>query len=409
MSGKTLAIVVKGFPRLSETFVARELAALEARDIRFTLHALRAPGSDAKLTDAKVSARPDYLPEYLHRAPLTVAGALISALGRRGFGAAFRCFLRDLGRDFSIARVRRFGQACVLAQRLGPEVKHIHAHFAHSPASVARYAARIRGTGFSFSAHAKDIWTTPELDLAAKLEEARFAVVCNRAGHDRLASLGTGNRPELLHHGIAAGLVVAQPPPQERDGSRAEVPVRLVSVARAVEKKGLKFLLQALAQVPAELQFRLDHYGGGGLLPELKSMTQQLGLSSRVQWHGAVAHEQVVRALDQSDLFVLGAVVSRDGDRDGIANAVLEAQARGVCVVASAAGGISEAVTDKVSGRLVQPGNTRQLAETIAELIASPQQRFQLATNALRRDDRLFDAEKGYDRLALLLTKCLVD
>ncbi len=387
--------------------MARELEALEARGIRFTLHALRTPGSDARLTDTHLEGPPDYLPEYLYQAPLTVAGAVISALGRSGFAAAFQCFLRDLTLDFSMARARRFGQACVLAQRMGPDVKHIHAHFAHSPTSVARYAAKIRGTGFSFSAHAKDIWTTPDFDLGAKLREARFAVVCNKAGRNRLLNLGAGVRIELVHHGIAAGLVVSKPRPQERDGSSATAPVRIVSVARAVEKKGLKILLQALALLPEGIHFRLDHYGSGELLPELKSMTQQLRLATRVQWHGAVSHAQIIRALDQADLLALSAVVGTDGDRDGIPNVVLEAQARGVCVVAGAAGGIHEAVVDKVSGRLAATGDARQLADLLAELTGSPQQRYQLAANALARDGCLFDAERGYDRLAVLLTKCL--
>ena len=103
--GYPLAIVVKGFPRLSETFIARELEALERRGLRFSLHALRHPGKDAALTRHGVQAERRYLPEYLHDAPFTVVSAFVSALSLPGFRDAWQQFVRDLGQDFSRARV----------------------------------------------------------------------------------------------------------------------------------------------------------------------------------------------------------------------------------------------------------------------------------------------------------------
>ena len=103
-----LAVVVKGFPRLSETFIARELAALEARGVDFTLHALRHPGPDAKLVDNRVRATPRYLPEYLHDEPLRIIRAFAVAQRVPGFAAAWRAFRRDWPRDRGRARLRRF-------------------------------------------------------------------------------------------------------------------------------------------------------------------------------------------------------------------------------------------------------------------------------------------------------------
>ena len=70
-------------------------------------------------------------------------------------------WLADLRRDPTPNRIRRFGQALVLAAELPENVDHLHAHFLHTPASVARYAALITGLGWTVSAHAKDIWTIP--------------------------------------------------------------------------------------------------------------------------------------------------------------------------------------------------------------------------------------------------------
>jgi glycosyltransferase involved in cell wall biosynthesis len=403
VSEPQLAIVVKGFPRLSETFVARELQGLEARGLPFSLHALRKPGGDAALVDNKVQAAPQYLPEYLHDAPVTVARAFLAARMLPGFDAAWRAFRADLRDEFARARVRRFGQACVLAAQMPATVRHVHAHFAHSPTSVARYAALMRGIGFSISAHAKDIWTAPEWDLKRKLAGAAFVTVCNKAGYERLSSFGATAVLRLIHHGLAREVIVDAPRAQTRDGSDGRDPVRIVSVARAVEKKGLRRLLDALVSLPRELAWRLDHYGGGDLLSELKTKAVALGIDSRVTWHGPQAHRAVIAALDASDLFVMPAVVGNDGDRDGIPNALLEAQARGLAVVASCAGGIDEAVSDGLTGRLIPPGDADALQRALTELIRDPRIRQTLGLGALDYARRTGDAEAGYDAIAAIL------
>jgi glycosyltransferase involved in cell wall biosynthesis len=401
--GPTLAIVVKGFPRLSETFVARELQGLEVRGLSFSLHALRKPGSDVALVDNKVEAAPQYLPEYLHEAPAAVARAFAAARKLPGFGVAWRAFRVDLASEFARARARRFGQACVLASQMPASVRHIHAHFAHSPASVARYAALMRGIGFSISAHAKDIWTAPEWDLKRKLAGAAFVTVCNKAGYERLQSFGASAPLKLIYHGLSRDVIAEGAREQSRDGSDAGDPVRLACVARAVEKKGLRRLLDALAALPSELAWTLDHFGGGDLLAELKEKARALGVADRVRWHGPRPHHEVLAALDRSDLFVLPAVIGNDGDRDGIPNALLEAQARGLAVLASRVGGIDETVSDGRTGRLVEAGDADALRGALIDLIRSPGMRQTLGAAALEHVRRTGDAEAGYDAIAALL------
>jgi glycosyltransferase involved in cell wall biosynthesis len=408
MDGATLAIVVKGFPRLSETFIARELEALERRGLRFSLHALRAPGADAKLVDNKVRATPQYLPEYLKDAPLTVLRAFHAARKRPGFAAAWRAFRVDFSKEPVAARVRRFGQACVLVQQMPESVRHVHAHFAHSPSSVARYAALIRGIGFSISAHAKDIWTAPSWDLSHKIREATFVSVCNKAGHDRLKALDGGARLHLIYHGVARGILVDEARQQTRDGTASDDPVRIISVARAVEKKGLRRLLDALAQMPAALAFRLDHYGGGELLGELKERARSAKLDERVTWHGPRPHGEIIAALDRSDIFVLPAIVGNDGDRDGIPNAVLEAQARGLPVVVTRVGGLDEAVVDGETGLMIEPGEAAAISDALTTLIRIPGMRTALGRAALADLRARSDAEAGYDMIARLLNESLV-
>ncbi|MFN9971654.1 MAG: glycosyltransferase [Phycisphaerae bacterium] len=403
VAGATLAIVVKGYPRLSETFIARELAGLQRRGIAFSLHALRHPSADARLTRYEPRLACDYLPEYLHEAPLVVARAVAGATGLPGFAKAARAFRHDLARDPGRARIRRFGQACVLAQRLGRHVHHIHCHFAHSPASVARYAACLLGIGYSLSAHAKDVWTTPVWDLRDKLAEAAFVVTCNSPARDRLLQISPDCRLSLVHHGVDGGLVVPSVSVSTRDGSDAGAPVRLVAVARAVEKKGLRHLLEAVARLAGRVHVELAHFGDGPLLGRMREHVVSLGLQERVTLHGGRPHGEIIAAMDAADLLVFPADVAADGDRDGLPNVVLEAQARGLCVVACDAGGVGDAVRDGVTGALVARGDPEALACRIEVLCRQPQERARLARAALGMNAALFDAAAGHDQIAALL------
>lgn len=161
--GGTIAVVVKGWPRLSETFVAQELVALERLGLRLVLFSLRHP-TDRRTHEiaGRLRAAVNYLPEYLHRAPARVWHGWRIARRLPGYAAARAIWLADLARDRTPNRVRRFGQALAMAAELPDDVGHVHAHFLHTPASVARYAATMRGLPWSVSAHAKDIWTTPD-------------------------------------------------------------------------------------------------------------------------------------------------------------------------------------------------------------------------------------------------------
>jgi hypothetical protein len=106
-----------------------------------------------------------YLPEYLYQAPMRVLSAWRRVRVRKEWAAGYRHALgawwRDLVRDPTPNRVRRWGQALVLADELPEGTRHIYVHFLHTPASVTRYAAMIRGLRWSASAHAKDIYTIP--------------------------------------------------------------------------------------------------------------------------------------------------------------------------------------------------------------------------------------------------------
>ncbi len=402
-----IAVVVKGWPRLSETFIAQELVGLEARGLTLRLYALRRP-SDRKTHDLhrKLRAPVVYLPEYLWRAPLRGLDGYRRARRMNGYRAARAQWLADLVRDPTPNRVRRFGQALVLAAELPDDVGHIYAHFLHTPASVARYAAILRDLPWSASAHAKDIWTTPDWEKREKIAAARWIVTCTSAGASHLGALADGDdKVRLIHHGLDARRFASPASrPRPRDGSDPADPAVILSVGRAVAKKGFDVLLEALALLPPDLHWRFVHIGGGALGRKLRRQAARLSLVSRIEWRGAAAQDEVLEAYRAADVFALASRVSQDGDRDGLPNVLMEAMSQGCAVLAAEAGAIGELVADGVTGRLVAPDDPPAFAAALAELIGDPAKRARLAAAGSRRVFADFAHNAGVDRIAALLS-----
>jgi glycosyltransferase involved in cell wall biosynthesis len=398
-----IAVVVKGYPRLSETFIAQEILGLERRGLRQLIVSLRTP-TEKIVHDMhrEISADILYLPEYLQDAPERVRAGQRWAAAQPGFAAAFAAFQGDLERDRSANRRRRWGQACVLARELPADVAWLHTHFLHTPASVARYAALLTGRRWSFSAHAKDIWTTPQWELREKLAEAAWGVTCTRANLDYLRSLSAEpQRLHLVYHGLDfSRFPLAAGRPAVDD-------LTIASVGRAVEKKGYADLLQALARLNGDPRWRFEHVGGGPLAARLKESAARLGIADRIVWHGGRDRSFVFALLARSDLFVLPSRLTKDGDRDGLPNVLMEAQAFGVPVVSTKVSGIPELVTHGETGCLVPQRDPLALAGAIGRLLDDCALRERLGAAGAKRVRRDFSCEPGIDFVAARLRESL--
>ena len=401
---RRIAVVVKGYPRLSETFIAQEILGLERRGLALTIISLRHPTDPAlHPMHREIQAPVLYLPEYLHQEPMRVLRAWRSVRRWPPYAAARRLWLRDLRRDATTNRGRRFGQALVLAHELPDDVGLLYAHYLHTPASVARYAAVLRNLPWCASAHAKDIWTTPAWEKAEKLRECAWATTCTAAGAAHLRELAPDAEVMLTHHGLDAGRFAAPQRTLGPDGCDPDHPVRLLGVARLVPKKGIEVLLEALAALPPELHWRYEHVGAGPLRDTLASAAARLGLADRITWRGALPQEQVVDAYRAADLFVLASRIAPDGDRDGLPNVLLEAGALELPVVASRVGAVPELIEDGVNGRLVPPDDPGALAVALAALICDPAARLRRGQAGRCRVLDRFAMEPGIDRLAARL------
>lgn len=399
-----IAVILKGWPRLSETFIARELEALEARGLTLSLWSLRHP-TDTKThpVHARVRAPVTYLPEYLHNEPGRVFRAWAKLRWTPGYKAAKALFNADWKRDRTRNRIRRFGQALVLAAEIPKETRALYAHFIHTPGSVARYASALTGLPFALSAHARDIWTTPDWDLAAKLAEASFSTTCTADGHARLASLSPGKPPFLGRHGLDLATWPEAPPRPARDGANPADPVTILSVGRAVEKKGHPTLLTALSRLPPTLHWRFVHIGGGPLRETLKKQAETLGISARITWRGSLSEDDVRTALQAADLFALTPEIAADGDRDGLPNVLVEAQSQSLAVVATPTGGVTELITTGANGLIAPAGDADAIAAAITTLITGPTRRIAMGAAGRTRVTTDFSASPTADAIAKML------
>ncbi|HZA02615.1 MAG TPA: glycosyltransferase family 4 protein, partial [Hyphomicrobiaceae bacterium] len=389
-----IVVVVKGYPRLSETFIAQELLGLERAGLTLKIFSMRHPTDPiAHAIHRQIEAPVTYLPEYLYQEPLRVLRALVRCRQLPGFSRALRAWLSDLGRDFSPNRFRRFGQAAVLAVEMPADAKWLHAHFIHTPAAVTRYASLLTGMRWSCSAHAKDIWTSRDWELHSNLASMQWVATCTGAGRDKLVSLASEpTKVHLIYHGLDLDRFPPTPrPASTRAGGTATGPVRLLTVGRAVEKKGLDVLLEALAKLSAELHWSLTHIGGGPELKKLKRRAKALGLAGRVTWIGAQDQHVVLAAYRGADLFVLPCRIAGNGDRDGLPNVLIEAQSQGLACISTAISGVPELISDGETGVLVRPEDPEALGAAVARLIVDPALRDRLGAAAERRVRERFD------------------
>ncbi|WP_171125849.1 MULTISPECIES: glycosyltransferase family 4 protein [unclassified Ruegeria] len=397
-----LAVLVKGWPRLSETFIAQELVALQDAGHRFDIWSLRHP-TDVKrhpLHD-RFEGRVHYLPEYLYQKPDRVRAARHLAQGLPGYAQAYRVWRADLRRDPTHNRIRRFGQACVLAAELPQATRALYAHFMHTPSSVARYAAIMRGLPWSFSAHAKDIWTSPDWEKSEKLRAsthgAAFGATCTAVGAEHLRSLADDpRRVDLIYHGLD---LTRFPPPPDRTPRAPNDPFHMLSVGRLVEKKGFDRLIDALAMLPGELNWHWTHIGGGTLGKALQERALAAGVAHRITWKGACDQPEVIAAMREANLFVLPSRIASDGDRDGLPNVLMEAASQRLPILSTPISAIPEFIETGRHG-VLSDDDPAALASAMIQMATDPGETAVMADAAYDRLIADFRMDPGIARLS---------
>jgi len=404
-----VCVVADRWPRFSSTFVAQELVGLEKEGLTLWLATFGRPD---KVNHAII----DELKAPIHRLPNTPWKSLrywkALAKVRRwpGYARAKAMLEADLAYAKKPKKLRKyFGRAVVLAAEFPADTKVVYAHFLNLTTTIARYAAAIAGLPLTASGHARDIWTASEAELRAKLAQLEWCATCTAPGAERLEELADQpGKIHLVYHGLSFDRFPVDPPVRsQRDGSDPNDPVLLLSVGRAVEKKGFDVLLEALASLPADLSWRWHHVGSGALLDALKARAAELGLGNRIEWHGAEGQASVIERYRTCDLFVLPSREAEDGDRDGLPNVLMEAQSQGLACLSTTFSAIPELIVNGETGVLVPPGDADALAIALTHLIRAPQERIRLGEAGYNRVRGAFEAETGIRHIAGLLRQSM--
>jgi glycosyltransferase involved in cell wall biosynthesis len=387
--GLDLVVLVNGFPRLSETFVLQELLDLESRGLRLLLVALSDPGEAVRQGDLeRLRAEVVHLPPAVSipRRRAIRAHATLVERRRGGYLAALRALRRSP--DFTPGVLARSTVLASRLVRLGSPPMYIH--FAHKPATIGRFAARLAGVPYGLSCHAKDIWLTPPPELAVKVRDAEVVLTCTEAGREQLTLAAAGATPVLhVHHGVDVEVADERIAPSGAPS--------ILTVGRFVEKKGHDTLIRAAAVLRDRgVECSLRIAGEGVEWPRLQRLVHALDLARHVTFLGPLTPAEVHAEYRAAHVFALACRTLPSGDRDGLPNVLLEAMVRRLPIVSTLQEGVCEAIEDGHSGLLVPADDAHALATALERVLLEPGLAGRLAAGA-----RAAVAER-FDRRALL-------
>lgn len=385
-----IAYLVNTYPRASHTFIRREIQALERRG--FMVHRFAMRSERQSLLDPADLAEDDRTEHVLHQG---IASLLVTALGwmaRRpaqsaaAFWLAMQCGKAGAGGSPGTGgRLRHLIyliEAAYVARRCAAlGIAHLHAHFGTNSTTVAMLAQKLGGPRYSFTVHGPEEFDAPTaLALGQKMHNATFTVAISSFGRSQLyrwAALEDWRKLHVVHCGVEPEKF-APPSPSPKAGPH------LVAIGRLTEQKGFSLLMEAVAlSAPSQPGLQLTLVGDGPMRPEIEGLIKAKGLSGAVALAGWQDEAGVQAALAKSQALILPSFA------EGLPMVVMEAMAAGRPVIATAIAGVPELVVAGETGWLVPAGDPLALAEAIAALARTPQDKLTAMGKAAR--DRVFE------------------
>jgi glycosyltransferase involved in cell wall biosynthesis len=361
-----IGYLVNQYPKVSHTFIRREIHALEARGIevvRYSLRRVSEPLADPAdrcevertrvVLDVGVAGVAAAIARHARRPKkLAQASALAAKIGVRS----------DRGLAVHGAYL---GEACVLREWMERDrIDHLHAHFGTNPAAVAMLARMLGGPSYSFHVHGPEEFDKPAaIALGEKIEHARFVCAVSSFGRSQLyrwARPHDWSKVHLVRCGIEDSF-------HARPITEVPSEPRLVSIGRLNEQKGQLLLIEALAHLANEgVAFELTLVGDGELRDAVESAIARHRLSDRVHITGWASGELVRESILRSRALVLPSFA------EGLPVVIMEAFGLGRPVLATYVGGIPELVEAGRSGWLVPAGDVRATVDALREILALP-------------------------------------
>lgn len=380
-----IAFFVSSFPEVSETFILRQITGILDRGHDVTIFMDRPGRSDVIHRDVVAYDLMRRTRDLSQRSPTTQESFVAWNDLATAATLATRTNFNRTPRTY-LAALRR-----VLRLRNEPPADVVHCHYGDVGMQWG-FAAALWRVPLVVSFYGYDCSELP-VRFGRELYRDLFeqaAVVTVLSGHMERQLLDLGcprNRLRIQPLAVDPEVFSFRDSSTPRDGGR----LRLLTVARLTEKKGIDTTLRAVAQVARRRPLSYEIIGDGPLRDDLQRLASTLGLETMVRFSGFRSDAEVVEAMHRADVFLLASTVAPNGDAEGTPTVLLEAASTGLPIISTRHAGIPEVVSHGETGLLVQPGAEVELVDAIESLARDETLRRSLSLAARRMAVERFD------------------
>jgi glycosyltransferase involved in cell wall biosynthesis len=393
------AYLFERFPTFSQTFCYREVAELERQGVQPPIFSIRKPQNEpAQDWDERIVGRVQYLP-----GEEMLTEEVRFAIKQKKLSPDAVKAIEEWGKRTDFLRLY---QAVHVGLRLRDAgIGHVHAHFAGLAARTAFWIDQFFHIGFSFTAHANDIFAPRdfEVGLDRLVHHARAVVTVTDYAANFLKERfpDRAERIRRIYNGVDLDLF-------KHAYFSAASPVA-VTIGRLIEKKGLADLIRACCALKEEgRSFRCEIIGEGPLEDELRRQIEELDLREEVRLLGPKPQHEIVEHLANATVLVLPSVIDPEGGMDNLPTVIMEAMAASLPVISTSLGGIPEMIVENKTGLLVSPADPNALARAMEKLIVDLPLAQRLGENGRKRAEELFSIEKNAGALVRLIERVAV-
>ncbi len=363
----TIAYLVNQYPKVSHSFIRREIAAIEACGIRVARFSIRTCG--AELVDEVDKLEQELTQVVLEIGKVGLLFALLYvALTRPVRFLSALWLMLQVGWSSERGILRHFAylaEACVLIRWFSKfGISHVHAHFGTNSTTVVMLCHELGGPAYSFTVHGPEEFDKAKaIALEEKIKRSAFVVAVSSFGKSQLyrwCEYDQWSKIQVVHCGVDELFLKQEhiPVPDEP---------RLVCIGRLSEQKGHLLLIEAAGQLAAEgLAFKLILVGDGELRTQIEAMIAQLGLQNHIEITGWASNPEVQQQLLASRAMVLPSFA------EGLPVVIMEALALSRPVISTYVAGIPELVEPGTCGWLVPPGSLEALTEAMRTALQTP-------------------------------------
>lgn len=371
-----IAILVVDYPKVTETFIMRDVMAFDQAGVQVSLHPLGPERDDILHPFAEPTRKMAKYTRFFGAEALSAFASALLTKPKHVFGIiadVVKAYWREpVWMAKTLILIPKATAIGRYLKKWGAE--HVHGEFAGHPGAVAWMVGRLEGLPYSISCRAHDIFITQSL-LEQKLGEAAFVRTISDFNSKFLLEKVAGlskDKIHVLHSSVSLTEIPALSAPQSE-------PFLILYIGSLEVRKGIDVLLRALAKADKELgNWRCEIVGGGPEDDKLKRLSEELGLD-RVSFRGPQAYSEVSASIKRASVCVAPSVYGPKGRTEGIPNVMIEALAHQRPAISTNVSGIPELIRPGESGWLTEPGDVDGLAQALLEVSADPQAAYKMA------------------------------